>query len=90
MKPEDRQALLTIGRKFLVMFSVILASLLLGLWFVSQIFPVMLGQIYQSSLVYVVTATVIVATTFGGLYSAVYALRSRENQEMMAGEEASR
>ncbi len=81
MKPEDREALLAVGRRFTLLSLVIFVALLGSIWVTSLLFPSLIGELTGFTLTYVVIVSAIGALTFGGLYSVASVLRPRKRED---------
>ena len=73
MEPSDKQALRTLGWRFVWMTLAIYAALTIGLWLAHALFPGVVGPTMDYD--YLVGVSLIAALAFGGLYAAALALR---------------
>jgi len=77
MNPSDKEALLTAGRRWIVLTLVTYALLSLGLWLARTGFSAPLNPVSD----YDVLTLLIASITIGGLYAAGLALRAPKARE---------
>ena len=80
MNPSDKEALVTVARRFAWLTPVIYTLLSVGLWITHSVAPSAMGPVTN----YTVEVSLIGALTFGGLYALASALRPSRREPIAA------